>query len=135
MKDTANRVTRISKELRALLVQLQWKSFENSSTGEQTQILNSVLNRGLIEDLRTTVDQLSDFLWRYIEAAAVNNDEEADYGLQNERLRRITEVLRLLHQSSCPSQDPLAFVERVTETVNRHIQISCGGEMSWKHTA
>lgn len=135
MKDTANRVTRISKELRALLEQLQWNAFQNASPGAQTQVLESVLNRGLIEDLRTTIDQLSDFLWRYIETAAVNNDEDADYGLQNERLQRITEVLRLLHRSACPSQDPLAFVERVTETVNRHIQTSGGGEMSWKHTA
>ena len=122
MKDTATRVTRISKELQALLVQLHWKAFENSSPIDQTCILNGVLNRGLIEDLRSTIDQLSEFLWRYIETAAENCDQEADYELQNERLRRITEVLRLLHRSSTPAQDPIAFVDRVTASVDRHFE-------------
>lgn len=131
MKDTADRVTRISSELQDLLVQLHWKAFQNSSPGDQTQILNGLLNRGLIEDLRTTIDQLSEFLWRYIETAAENCDQEADYELQNERLRRITEVLRLLHRSSRPSQDPLAFVERVTESVERHLETPT----ELKHTA
>jgi hypothetical protein len=135
MKDTADRVTRISNELQALLVQLHWKAFQNSSPVDQTQILNGVLNRGLIEDLRLTIDQLSDFLWRYIETAAENCDQEADYELQNERLRRITEVLRLLHRSACPSQDPLAFVERVTASVDRHFETQSRAEVSFKQTA
>jgi len=122
MNDTATRVTRISKELQALLVQLHWKHFQNSSPVDQTRILNGVLNRGLIEDLRSTIDQLSEFLWRYIETAAENCDQEADYELQNERLRRITEVLRLLHRSSTPAQDPIAFVDRVTASVDRHFE-------------
>ncbi|HLW51702.1 MAG TPA: hypothetical protein VKW06_02575 [Candidatus Angelobacter sp.] len=135
MKDTADRVTRISKELQALLVHLHWKAFQNSSPKDQTQILNGVLNKGLIEDLRTTIDQLSEFLWRYIETAAETCDQEADYELQNERLRRITEVLRLLHRSACPSQDPLAFVERVTASVDRHFDNQSRPSEPMKHTA
>ncbi len=121
MKDTTERVVRISEQLRALSVQLQWKTFERYSPGDQIQILNGLLNRGLIEDLRNTIDQLSDFLWRYIETAAAESDPEADYELQNERLRRITELLRLLHRSACPSQDPSAFMERVTASVEQHL--------------
>lgn len=135
MKDTADRVTRISSELQALLVQLHWKAFQSSSPVDQSQILNGVLNRGLIEDLRTTIDQLSEFLWRYIETAAENCDQEADYELQNERLRRVTEVLRILHRSATPAQDPLAFVERVTASVDRHFESLNGGEISLKHSA
>jgi len=121
MKDTVERVVRISEQLRALSVQLQWKTFESSSAGDQTQILNGLLNRSLIEDLRNTIDQLSDFLWRYIEAAAADSDPQADYELQNERLRRITELLRLLHRSALPAQDPSAFMERVTASVDHHL--------------
>lgn len=132
MKDTADRVTRISSELQALLVQLHWKKFQNSSPVDQTQILNGVLNRGLIEDLRQTIDQLSEFLWRYIETAAENCDQDADYELQNERLRRVTEVLRLLHRSATPAQDPMAFVERVTASVERHFETQ---DRALRHTA
>jgi hypothetical protein len=135
MKDTADRVRRISRELQALSVSLEWKTFLNSSPVEQDQILNALLNRGFIENLRVTIDRFSDFLWRYIEAAAENCDQEADYEMQNERLRRITEVLRLLHRSSYPSQDPLAFVDRMTESVDRHFEVSGGAELSLKQTA
>ena len=121
MKDTAERVVRISEQLRALSVQLQWRTFENSSRGDQSQILNGLLNRGLIEDLRNTIDQLSEFLWHYIEAAAANSDPQADYERQTERLRRITELLRLLHRSANPAQDPSAFMERVTASVDHHL--------------
>lgn len=121
MKDTVERVVRISEQLRALSVQLQWRTFESSSPRDQIQILNGLLNRSLIEDLRNTIDQLSDFLWRYIEAAAADSDPQADYELQTERLRRITELLRLLHRSAYPAQDPSAFMERVTASVDHHL--------------
>jgi hypothetical protein len=124
MRDTVERVVRISEQLRALSVQLHWKTFESSSPGDQTQILNGLLNRSLIQDLRNTIDQLSDFLWRYIEAAAADSDPQADYEMQNERLRRITELLRLLHRSAYPAQDPSAFMERVTASVDQHLALS-----------
>ena len=124
MDNTSERVIRISEQLRALSVQLQWKTFENSSPRDQDRILNGLLNRGLIEDLRRTIDQLSEFLWQYIETAAANSEAEADYEMQNERLRRITELLRLLHRSATPSHDPAAFMERVTASVDQHLALS-----------
>jgi len=124
MDNTSERVVRISEQLRALSVQLQWKTFENSSPRDQDRILNGLLNRGLVEDLRRTIDQLSEFLWQYIETAAANSDPDADYEMQNERLRRITELLRLLHRSATPSHDPAAFMERVTASVDQHLALS-----------
>jgi hypothetical protein len=124
MDNTSERMIRISEQLRALSVHLQWKTFEGSSPTDQNRILNGILNRGLIEDLRNTVDQLSDFLWRYIETAAANSDPGADYELQNERLRRITELLRVLHRSASPVHDPSAFMERVTASVDQHLAMS-----------
>jgi hypothetical protein len=123
MRDTVERVVRISEQLRALSVQLQWKTYETSSPTDQIRILNGLLNRSLVQDLRNTIDQLSDFLWRYIEAAAEDSDPQADYELQTERLRRITDLLRLLHRSSRPTQDPSAFMERVTASVDQHLGV------------
>ena len=124
MDNTSERVVRISEQLRALSVQLQWKTFETSSPRDQDRILNGLLNRGLVEDLRRTIDQLSEFLWQYIETAAANADPDADYEMQNERLRRITELLRLLHRSALPSHEPAAFMERVTASVDQHLALS-----------
>jgi hypothetical protein len=135
MKDTSERVVRITSELRALLMESQWKAFQDSSPRDQTRILNGLLNRGLIEDLRKTIDQLSDFLWRYIETAAENSSAGADGELQNERLRRITELLRVLHRSSYPSNDPLAFVDRMTASVNQHLAVHDQRDTAWEARA
>jgi hypothetical protein len=135
MRDTCDRVARITKELRALSTQFHWHSFQNASSSDQTQMLNGLLNGGLVEDLRTTVDYLSQFLWRYIESAAASSAQDSNYELQNERLTRITEMLRLLHRSSCPSQDPLAFVERVTKSVDRCLETASQDDMLCESSA
>jgi hypothetical protein len=80
------------------------------------------LNAGLVEHLRTVVDQFSHFLWCYIDSAAANADPDIDFGQQSKRLDQVTEMLRLLRHSSCPSNEQLEFVARVTRTVDRHLQ-------------
>jgi hypothetical protein len=137
MTDTYERVGRITKELRALSIQFHWGAFENASPNDQAQVLNGLLNGSLVEDLRTTVDYLSQFLWSYIESAAESRPE-ADHAaceLQNERLLRITEMLRLLHRSSSPSQDPLAFMDRVTKSVDRYLETTSEDDLVCEHRA
>jgi hypothetical protein len=122
MRDLSNQVDRLTGELRALRLQLQWGTFRHSSHKDQDNILNSLLNAGLVEHLRTVVDQFSHFLWCYIESAATNADPNVDFSLQSKRLDQVTEMLRLLRHSSCPSTEQLEFVARVTRTVDRHLQ-------------
>jgi len=81
------------------------------------------MNGELVEDLRTTLDHLRHFLWCYIELAAATNGTDADYKLQSTRLQRVTDMLRLLHGSACPSEVPAAFLERLTESVDRQMVV------------
>ncbi len=122
MRDLSNQIDRLTGELRALRLQLQWSTFRRSSQNDQDTILDTLLNDGLVEHLRSVVDQFSNFLWCYIEAAATNTDPEVDFALQSKRLDQVTEMLRLLRQSSCPSAEQLEFVATVTRTVDRHLQ-------------
>ncbi len=122
MRDLSNQIDRLTGELRSLRLQLQWSTFRRSSHKDQDSILDSLLNAGLVEHLRTVVDQFSHFLWCYIESAATNTDPEADFALQSKRLDQVTEMLRLLRHSSCPSAEQLEFVASVTRTVDRHLQ-------------
>ena len=122
MRDLSNQIDRLTGELRALRLQLQWSNFRHSSHKDQDNILNSLLNEGLVEHLRSVVDQFSHFLWCYIESAASNTDPDVDFALQSKRLDQVTEMLRLLRHSSCPSADQLEFVASVTRTVDRHLQ-------------
>src|SRR5215472_154515 len=121
MRDISERVAKVTTELRALSVQMQWPAFQSSSQGDQNQILNGLLKNGLVEDLRTAVDQLSHFLWCYIDSVAARAAAE-DSPIQDEQLAQITCMLRLLHQSARPAEDPLAFVERMTAAVDQHLE-------------
>ena len=127
MRDLSNQIDRLTGELRALRLQLQWSTFRRSSQNDQDTILDTLLNDGLVEHLRSVVDQFSNFLWCYIEAAATNADPEVDFALQSKRLDQVTEMLRLLRQSSCPSAEQLEFVANVTRTVDRRLQENIQG--------
>lgn len=121
MTDLSNRIDKLTHELRALQLQLQWTAFESSSPGEQTRILNRVLKADLVSDLKSALDQLAEFLWCYIEAAAANSPSATDLSVQGRRLSEVAEMLRLLRCSSS-MPEPSAFVSRVTSMVDRHME-------------
>ena len=123
MRDTADRILRITEELRALAVQLQWSTFQKSSREDKTKILNGVLNTGLVEDLKTALDQLSRFLWCYVNsAAAASSIMESDCESQSRRLEQITEMLRLLREPAFAADHSMSFVDRLTATVDQHLE-------------
>ena len=135
MRDLSNQVDRLTGELRALRLQLEWSSFRHSSQKDQDKILNSLLNEGLVEHLRTAIDQFSHFLWCYIESAAANSDPDVDFALQSKRLDQVTDMLRLLRHSSSPTPDQLEFVANVTRAVDRHLQTRNGKPLALAQTA
>jgi hypothetical protein len=122
MRDLSNQIDQLTGELRSLRLQLEWSAFRHTSHKEQDKILNTLLNAGLVEHLRTVVDQFSHFLWCYIESAATNSDPEIDYARQSKRLDQVTDMLRLLRHSSSPTPDQLEFVASVTRAVDRHLE-------------
>jgi hypothetical protein len=123
MKDLSKRISRLTHELRALRLQLQWDTFENSTPKDKDNLVDQVVSTGLVADLKTVVDEMNQFLWSYIDSAARNSGPDVDYALQSARLNEVTEMLRLLRQTSCPtSGEQLEFVARVTIAVDRQVQ-------------
>ena len=125
MEDISDRVARLSQELRAFQLELQEKSFQCSSPGDHDAVMDNLLTAGLGQDLKRTVDLLSQFLWCYIEAAAAGAqaDADVDYARQSSRLGQITGILRQLHHSSCPLKDSLAFVEHAAMALTSHVGV------------
>ena len=124
MEDISDQIESITQELKALHLQLHWHKFQDLDPCDQDRILNHLLNAGLGHDLKRAVDLLSQFLWCYIEcAAARSNADGIDYAQQSARLGQVTEMLRLLHHSSCPLRESLAFIEHATMTVTRNAEI------------
>jgi hypothetical protein len=123
MKDLSNRISRLTHELRALRLQLQWDTFENSTPKDKDHLVDQVVSTGLVADLKTVVDEMNQFLWSYIDSAARNSGPDVDYAMQSARLNEVTDMLRLLRQTSCPSSGAqLEFVARVTIAVDRQLQ-------------
>src|SRR5579871_1669091 len=124
MEDLSDQIENLTQELKALHAKLRWSTFQDADSGDQDRILNNLLNAGLGQDLKKAVDLLSQFLWCYIESAAARTHaEEVDYRQQSERLAQATELLRLLHHSTCPLMDSLAFVEHAAMTVTRQNEV------------
>lgn len=123
MEDLSDQIENITQELRALHAHLRWSKFQDADSGDQDRILNNLLNAGLGHDLKKAVDLLSQFLWCYIESAAARiNADGVDYAQQSLRLSQVTEMLRLLHHSSCPLKESLASIEQATMTVARNAE-------------
>ena len=123
MEDLLDRITRFSQELRALEAELQWTGAQYFQTGDQNEIMDHLLSTGLGQNLKHAIDRLNQFLWCYIESVAGSPNTEVDYAQQSSRLVQITDLLRLLHHSSCPLRDSLSAVEHVAMTVTRHANI------------
>lgn len=129
MSQTRNQVARVTYELRVLLVHLHWSAFQGFKRSDENPILNDLVDASLIEDLRTTIDEISHFLWSYVESVATDSAQEPDYDQQSKRLMRVTEMLRVLHRPARPAEDPMAFVDRLTRAVDRHLESSVQQEL------
>ncbi len=129
MRDLSQRIEQLTQELRGLRLQLQWTNSKAANAADYDRLLNHVLDAPLISDLTEVVNQLTQFLWRYIDTAA-EPTSEADIALQNKRLEQATALLRRLRgaTSLMPAEDPAAFVARVTRMVDR-LLLSSGGEV------
>lgn len=127
MRDFSQRIERLTQELRELRLQLQWTNSQAAGAAEHNRVFNHVLGASLVTDLTEVVDQLTQFLWRYIDSAA-QPAPGADFTQQSKRLEQATEMLRRLRcaSSSKPAEHPAAFVACVTRVVDRLLE--SGGE-------
>jgi type VI protein secretion system component VasK len=123
MRDISRQVEHLTQELRKLRLQLEQTHLQPRSHGEYSRVLNQVLGPRLVPDLTELVNQLTHFLWQYIDSAA-RPPRDADFALQSERLEQATDMLRRLHFASSPqhAEPPVAFVARMTETVDRLLE-------------
>lgn len=127
MRDISQRIERLTQELRELRLHLQRTNSHAAGAVEHHRVLNHVLSASLVPDLTEVVDQLTQFLWQYIDSAA-KPAAGADLAQQSERLGQATEMLRRLRCASSPkpAEHPAAFVARVTRVVDRLLE--SGGE-------
>ena len=121
MSDLSQRIQRLTQELNALRVHLRWTNSQSPCPGDNRQLLDQVVSADLISNLTDVVDQLTQFLWRYIDSAAVAGDG-TDFSVQSKQIEEVTELLCLLRRSCMPKSapEPSAFVARVNKIMDQH---------------
>src|SRR5262245_32023701 len=110
MTNIARQVEHLTQQLRQIRFPLQHASPHPRSAGEYSRMLGQVLGPSLVPDLTQLVNQLTHFLWQYIDSAA-SPPRDVDFALQSKRLEQATEMLRRLHFASSPTnaEPPVAF--------------------------
>ncbi len=95
MKNMAARLRRVTRDLKAIQEELGHAATQASASGHG-HVLDSIVTIELVTDLKTSVDHMRTFLWSYIESASRQTGVDVDYTLQTTRMKRVTEMLRVL---------------------------------------
>jgi hypothetical protein len=73
----------------------------------------------LLADFKVTVDNMRRFLWAYLEAISVH-DQSMTEALQTARLMRVTELLRVLHDTEGGAPNATRGISEMVDAVLAH---------------
>lgn len=123
MDDVMRRIRTVTGELHEIEQELEVAA-QHATTSKHAAILDEQDSIALLGAFKVAVDNMRRFLWAYIEAVSVN-DENMTEALQTARLMRVTELLRVLRDVDTPA-GPAAtrgiteIVDSVMGTTGRH---------------
>ncbi len=114
MDGVMRRIRQVTAELHEVEQELE-EAAEHATTTTHAQILDEQDSIALLGAFKVAVDNMRRFLWAYIEAVSVN-DQNMTEALQTARLMRVTELLRVLRDGDAPSG--MASARGITEIVD-----------------
>ncbi|HEX8924568.1 MAG TPA: hypothetical protein VF786_02190 [Terriglobales bacterium] len=100
MSDILERIQRVAGDLRAIEKELSQLSKSDLSLDERMQELDFLLRHDVTQQLKFAVDSMRELLWMYFEQLSKTNGVPAEEALHSFRLRRITDMLHTIRQSS-----------------------------------
>jgi hypothetical protein len=101
VSDILERIQRVAADLRAVEKELSALSKSDLSLEERLQEeLDFLLRHDVTQQLKFAVDSMRELLWTYFEQLSKNRGIAAEDALNSVRLRRITDMLHTLRQSS-----------------------------------
>ncbi len=125
----SERIRRVTDDLQAIQDKLAAASRRDLTAPQQTELIDDLLNFELIREFKNAVDNMRHVLWGYIEAASRNGEGDVDLSVQNIRMQRTTEMLRVLAEQndmSVPMPRARTFFEEVQEIAQTAIRKHCG---------
>ena len=131
----ADRVRRVTEDLRQFHQELERTVEHSAEDAEHARKLDELLDQGLMDDFRAAVDHLRHLIWAYLQASSEQSGEGVNRMLQVSRMRRVTEMMRLLRdQLTLPevraSPEARTLLEELSSatqsTVDRHMANASG---------
>lgn len=93
MPDLTTRIRRVTEDLQAIQDDLGAASKTHGSA-EREAMLRELASSDMLHEFKAAVDHMRHLLWSYIES--VQRDEKIERTLERVRMRRVTEMLRIL---------------------------------------
>jgi hypothetical protein len=120
MSDLTTRIRRVTEDLQAIQEELNKAADPDADPGARNAIMEEMLNVELIDRFKSSVDQMRVLLFSYIEAAASRGHQTVYDTLQAIRMRRVTEMLKILqptveNRRNTSSMDVRSLMEIVNQ--------------------
>ena len=96
MSELTTRIRRVTEDLQAIQDELSRAANPDADPGERNVIMEEMLNAEIIDRFKASIDQMRVLLFSYIEAAASQGHQTVYDTLQAIRMRRVTEMLKIL---------------------------------------
>jgi hypothetical protein len=132
MSELTTRIRRITEDLHAVQAQLNSAARQDASATERDAVMEEMINVELINEFKNSVDQMRHLLWSYIEASASKGRLNVSDTLQNVRMQRVTEMLRILQPTVDGTQgnspEAKSFFEVINTIANSAIDLHDGNE-------
>ena len=114
MNEITERIARVTDELRIIQRQLDEST---RRVAARQEMVDSLVAGDLLNDLKSAVDNMRQFLWSYIEATA-EGPEEMKTAIQGYRMQRVTEMLRVLRESDEEELHKTKYAHSFFEEIN-----------------
>ena len=113
MNEITEKIARVTAELRDIQNRLD----DATRRAARQEMVDSLVAGDLLNDLKSAVDNMRQFLWSYIEATA-EGPEEMKTAIQGYRMQRVTEMLRVLRESDEEELHKTKYAHSFFEEIN-----------------
>jgi hypothetical protein len=123
MSELTNRIRRVTDDLHAVQEVLNSAARPNAPAAERDAVMEELINMRVLDEFKTSVDNMRHLLWSYIEASNTKNAHGVAATLQHVRMKRVTDMLRILQPNMeetkmASSPESKSFFEVINKIAN-----------------
>ena len=127
MSDLTRRIRRVTDDLHAVQDVLNAAARPDAPASERDAVMEELINMRVLDEFKASVDNMRHLLWSYIEASNAKNTHGVSHTLQQVRMQRVTEMLRILQPNVeeskvAVSPESKSFFEVIQKIANSAVE-------------